>query len=130
MNLSSPIIYRLKVLGVVATTIAATIGAGVAWSANGGWVPASRAFVMAQYKSLDDKTEKIYQFQRSDRIERMEESIDSLNTKILETSAKIPDIKDDQTKKLVNDLLDELKRKQKSMNEKLGTLKLEKQLQP
>ena len=124
------VIYRIKVVGISASAAAAIIGAGAAWSANGGWTPASKTFVMAQYKALDDKAEKIYQFQRADRIERLEETIDTLDTRILETRAKLNDAKDDQTKRLINDLLYELNKKKNALDSKLGTLKVERQLQP
>src|ERR1039457_3993152 len=77
--------------GALTAGSGAIAGVPVAWKTLGLPEIASRSFVLAQYKMLEDKTTKIYEFQRSDRIERLEETADQLDIKIKELNAKLPD---------------------------------------
>lgn len=118
-----------KVIALVGGAITAASGAiagvPVAWRTLGLPEFATKYYVTIQLKELNDKTDKIYEFQRTDRIERMEETAEQLDTKIKELTVKLPEIKDPLGVTVAKDLIDELDRKKRRLDAKLIELKKE-----
>ena len=118
-----------KVIALVGGAITAASGAiagvPVAWRTLGLPEFATKYYVTIQLKELNDKTDKIYEFQRTDRIERMEDTAEQLDTKIKELTVKLPEIKDPLGQAAAKDLINELDRKKKRLDTKLIELKNE-----
>lgn len=113
------------VCGALASASGAIAGVPVAWRTLGLPEVVSRQYVDAQYKSLDEKTAAIYNFQRSDRIERLEENSDQAELKIKEYTAKLPEVHDPAGVAAIQDLISDQTRKKRHIDEKIMELKNE-----
>lgn len=115
------IMARIKLLTMIAAFITAVIGSAVAWTQNNLFIPASRAYVIAQIK---EPTKRLIEIQ----IYQATESKRAIEREMEEKQEILSRQQNEETKKIIRDKIRDLKYQAEQADSDIRSFRLEKDL--